>query len=109
MDDIRIRYGEELQFTVQTDDLDATELNFYVGKPGQDAVIVAPGTLTENGWVVTVEPTQTRIPLGQYNYQLNVVHTNNSVDKYPEPTDCEEDGLPKFYVHEALDETEVVS
>lgn len=110
MDEIHIRYGEALALPIDANDSTAVTATLYVGKPGELPVIVIPITLEAGVGTFELTPDDTRIPLGQYFYQVNVVNESGQPEKYPEPDcdDCPED-FPSFTVHEALDETEVVS
>lgn len=107
MKPISIRYGETLNVPITVDDDSAVSATFYVGKPGETPSITASTALVERSGEFDITDTDTRIPLGEYYYQITVTTSDGKVDKYPKPEDCEEHGLPKFTVHEALDEQEV--
>lgn len=107
MDTINIRYGESLTMAVNTDDTSATQAVLYVGLPGEVPVLVVTAPLTEGVGSFVLSSSDTMIPLGTYRYQINIEHSDGTVEKYPLADDCPEDGLPEFIVHEALDLQEV--
>ena len=109
MDPISIRYGESLTLPLDAGDLTAETADIYIGRPGEVYTLTKHITLAEGLGVFTFEPTDTRIPLGTYYYQINVTDADGYVEKYPSPegcSDCESE-FPKFIVYEALDEQEV--
>lgn len=110
MESINIRYGESLTLPLSTGDPLAASADIYVGKPGQVYVLTKNITLVNGEGVFNFTPTETRIPLGTYSYQINVTDTLGQIEKYPSPdrdcSDCESN-FPQFIVCEALDETEV--
>ena len=117
MDKIQVRYGESFDLSIESDDDTATVATLFVGKPGQLPLITIPAPFAfeeddnnarKIAYIVGL-PTNTRIPLGEYNYQVNVSFSDGRELKYPNDEYCEENGLPEFIVKEALDETEVVS
>lgn len=105
-DKINVRYGGSVSFAVSTDDVTATTATFYVGKMGETPVITKPIALDGGIGAITLEPADTRVPEGEYNYQVNILHSDGFLEKYPEPEDCEDGELPVFEVHPALDEGE---
>lgn len=107
MSPINIRYGQSLTIPVSSDDEAATNAVMFVGKAGEVPEITIPTTLTNGVGSFEFTVSDTMIPLGEYNYQINIEHSDGTLEKYPEPEDCEGDGLPTFTVHEALDEQEV--
>jgi hypothetical protein len=112
MEEIKVRYGESFNITVEMpDDDEATIATLYVGKPGQNPVITIPAEFGAEGIAhITGLPEDTRIPIGEYQYQINVLFSDDTVYKYPTEEWCaSHDGLPSFIVLEALDENEVVS
>jgi hypothetical protein len=111
MDEISIRYGEEVTLPFDANDSTATEATLFVGKPGELPKITQPITLTGGNGVFELTETDTSIPLGEYKYQINVMFGSAGPEKYPNPDcdDCDEGSFPTFSVHEALDVTEVVS
>lgn len=107
METQRVRYGESFSFTIESDDLTAELATFYVGKEGQSPVITAPANFENGIAVVEVSALQTKVPVGDYKYQITVNLEDGKVHKYPTDEECSETGLPDFKVLEALDETEV--
>ena len=109
MDNINVRYGEDVTLPIDADDVNAVEATLYVGNPGQLPKITVPATLTDG---VGAFDFKVEIPLGTYKYQINVTNEEGKTEKYPDPNycdDCDDDSFPTFTVSEALDETEVVS
>jgi len=107
MDKIKIRYGETVDFAVASDDVTAISATLYVGKPGEIPVITKTVLLVGGIGAISLTSLNTLIPLGTYRYQINVTRADNGIEKYPQPEDCEEDGLPTFTVFESLDLQEV--
>ena len=107
MDKIKIRYGETVTLPIDTASTTADTADIYIGKPGEAYVLTKHITLTDGIGVFDFTKAETQIPLGTYNYQINV-NTGSAVEKYPSPN-CGDCGFPEFEVCEALDETEVVS
>lgn len=116
MDSITIRYGETVTLPLDTGDTTAVSASIYVGKPGQQYIIKQEIDLTlgMGTFVLTPDaasPESTRVPLGEYSYQINVSYPDGVVEKYPSADydDCDncEGGFPSFVVCEALDEVEV--
>lgn len=106
-DRIDIIYGESYDATIECDDTTATTAVFYVGKAGEMPEIEKSVPLTEGQGQLELAPLDTRIPLGIYNYMIKVTYEDGKVKKFPRP-DCN-DCKPVFEVHEAIDETEIVS
>lgn len=109
MQAINIRYGESVTLPVTLDDTTATDATLYVGKAGEAALIAVNISLTDGAGIFELTPEDTSIPLGTYKYQVTVVNEADQIEKYPNPEDCGEDGLPEFKVYEALDSDEVTS
>lgn len=107
MDTIKVRYGESYDFTIESDDLTAETATFYVGKDGETPVITVPSTFVDGVAVIEIPADDTKIPLGDYKYQITINLEGGKVHKYPTDEECQESGLPDFIVLEALDETEV--
>lgn len=110
MDEIHIRYGEDVTLPLDANDSTAEAATLYVGKPGEIPVIIKPIVLVAGMGAFDLTGLDTSVPLGTYKYQINITNDSGQVEKYPEPDcdDCDSD-FPSFTVHEALDETEVVS
>ena len=110
MDTISIRYGEDVTLPLNAGDITAVSADLYVGKPGEVYVLTKNITLTEGVGVFELDQTDTAIPLGTYNYQINVTDSNGYVSKFPSPSEpcggCDTD-FPEFIVYEALDAQEV--
>lgn len=112
METIKIRYGESFNLSVSVDDELAQSVVFYVGKEGQEPLIVLTADIEidkDGDAVAYVEgtPEDTQIPLGVYKYQINLITTDGKIYKFPSDDYCEQHGLPKFVVVEALDLQEV--
>lgn len=110
--DYEVRYGQSFDEDVETSDLSAVSVSFYIGKPGHTPAKVISATFNEDGIAhLHADPEEMEIPLGTYKWQLNVYYQDGEVDKLPIDTDCDscdDIDLPNFYVKEALDEQEVV-
>lgn len=108
---IKIRYGQSLPLEINIDNDTATSGVLYVGKKGELPRISKPFSVAQPEGIaeILLEQADTRIPLGEYLYQINIVDVNGNVTKFPEPETCDDDCMPRFIVFEALDETEVVS
>lgn len=102
MEDINIRQGESLDLAVQTDDLNASTATLIVGNVGETPQINVTITLLAGIGQFALTPEETSVAVGTYRYQMNILHSDGQVEKYPEPEDCDDDGLPKFIVHETL-------
>lgn len=110
MEQINVRYGSSLDFRIEADEIGASSATFYVGRAGEEPSITVEASFVDGVAEVTIPSSATKIPLGQYLYQLTVAYEDGQVEKYPRAEDCmgeEDSGLPKFNVLEALDETEV--
>lgn len=112
MDNINIRYGESVTLPLETGNVFNVSASIFIGKPGTLYAITKDITLVDGKGVFELAPEDTRIPLGEYNYQVNVTDADGRVEKYPgfdDNGDCGEcdSEFPLFTVKEALDETEV--
>tara|TARA_B100001245_G_scaffold236398_1_gene227181 strand:+ start:1296 stop:1631 length:336 start_codon:yes stop_codon:yes gene_type:complete len=111
MENINIRYGESVTMPLDSGDTTAVSAVLYIGKPGELYKISKTIALTSGEGTFVLDPEDTRVPLGTYYYQVNVIDDEGGIEKYPSPDchNCTEVAFPKFIVSEALDETEVVS
>lgn len=107
MDTIKIRYGESLTLPLDASDTGATSATIFIGKAGEVYKLSKTIALTAGKGTFEFDPEETEIPLGEYNYQINVT-SGGDLKKYPSPN-CQDCDFPKFIVAEALDVTEVVS
>lgn len=108
METIKVRYGESFDLKLESDDVTAQTVTLFVGKEGALPKITVPANFVSGIAFLEGTPDSTKIPLGEYKYQLTVTFSDGKVRKYPTAEDCEVDGLPDFVVLEALDETEVL-
>ena len=110
MNQINVRYGEDLTLSLDADDAFAVSADIYIGKPGQMYVLTKHADLVGGVGTFVFSTTDTEIPLDTYFYQINVTDSLGQVEKYPSPEDncgdCESD-FPEFTVNEALDLMEV--
>lgn len=110
MDTVSTRYGATLTLPLDTGDITDISADIYVGKPGEMYVLTKHITLTDGKGVFEFTSADTQVPLGVYNYQINVVTADSGLDKYPSPEegcyDCESN-FPQFIVAEALDLEEI--
>lgn len=106
MKTFKVRYGESKDFTIELEDTTAQTVTFYVGNEGEEPLITVPANFVDGVAVIEMSADDTKIPLGEYKYQLTVTLEGGKKHKYPTDEECEENGLPDFIVLEALDETE---
>lgn len=108
MDTIQIRYGETVTLPLDSGDTSAVSADLYIGKPGQVYVLTKHISLTAGIGTFVLDSTDTDLPLGTYNYQINVTDGSGAIAKYPSPnSECADCGFPEFIVYEALDVQEV--
>lgn len=111
MKTLSVIYGGTLDvnITVPTDETMPISASIYVAKEGEPYVMSSTGEFDENGKAtVSFSSDDTKVPLGEYKYQINLDYEDGGVVKLPDTNYCQGE-LPYFYVTEALDETEVVS
>lgn len=106
-DKINVIYGESYESTIECDDETATTAVFYVGKNNQAPIIAKSVPLTDGEGMLELEPEDTEIPVGVYNYMIKVTYSDGKVKKFPRP-DCD-DCKPVFQVYDSVDEVEIVS
>lgn len=109
MDSVSTRYGAALTLPVDTGDATDVSADIYIGKPGQVYVLTKNTELVNGKGVFEFTSNDTKIPLGTYNYQINVNTLTGGPDKYPSPEECSGCGsnFPEFTVAEALDVEEI--
>ena len=112
MNSINVRYGEYLPLPIETGNEGYVSAIMYVGHPGQMYLLSKEATLTNGDGIFEFTEEETKLPLGEYSFQISLLDTDGRPTKFPEPAlDClnGDDEFPKFIVSEALDETEVIS
>ena len=113
MDNKRVRYGESFRLTVKQSDPLAETASIFVGTANNQYLISKTSTFTDGIADLTLSPTQTMLPIGEYKYQVNVEYSDGNIDKFPKPrkgcTQVDFVSLPDFIIYEALDEEEVIS
>lgn len=110
MDPIIIRYGENVTLPIDVGDVTATSADIYVGKPGQAFILTKNAPLVAGVGKFLLSRDDTKLPIGDYKYQINATDDTGYVEKYPSPEsvcDDENSDFPDFIVKVALDETEV--
>ncbi len=108
MDTISIRYGEDVTLPIDASDITAVSADLYIGLPGETYVLTKHITLTLGVGTFELDSTDTALPLGTYNYQINVTDDGGFLKKFPSPdSSCADCGFPEFIVCESLDQTEV--
>jgi hypothetical protein len=110
MDTVNIRYGEYYPLPIDAMDVTAVSADIYIGRPGQPYVLTKHADLVDGVGTFEFEETETTIPLGKYNYQINLINEFGKVRKFPSPEgDCDgcDNSFPEFIVWEALDSIEV--
>lgn len=103
---LSVRQGETLPLTVDIDDIAAVSVSIIVKEDPTDAssTIYESAAFSNQIADLTIESSQTGVPVGEYIYQITVIYSDGSVEKYPDTTNCDDDcQLPQFIVCEALD------
>lgn len=108
MDTIRIRQGETEEFIVEIDDDLAESVSIIVKDLVSDVspLIYESANFVDGVASLILEGSVTSIAVGDYIYQLTVVYSDGSVDKFPDPSvgDCgDECDFPEFIICAALD------
>lgn len=107
MNAITARYGESVPLSITIDDTTAVSATIYIGLEQAVPVITKSGTFVDGAADLSLDTDDTKIPLGTYKYQVNVIYENDLLEKYPSPDTCDGPDFPDFVVAEALDEVEV--
>ena len=105
---INTRYGASVELTTNSDDTTAQTATLYVGLPSELPMITKTSNFVSGVAEISLDPTDTKVPLGEYKYQIDVSYTDGRLKKFPEPTSCT-DELPDFIIAESLGDTEAVS
>lgn len=111
MNTLSVIYGGtiDVNVSVPIDDEMPESATIYVGKEGETYVMSATADFDETGLAaISFTSEDTRVPIDNYKYQINLEYTDGNVVKLPDKGYCQCE-LPDFYVTEALDETEVTS
>lgn len=108
MDTISIRYGEHVTLPVDAGDTAYVRAELFIGILGETLILSSATDLEDGQGVFVLSSEETQIPLGTYNYQINVYTGDDLIEKFPSPN-CDSCTLPKFIVCDALDLQEVVS
>lgn len=112
MNSINIRYGEYLPLPIETGNEGYVSAIMYIGQPGQMYLLSKEAILTDGNGIFEFTEEDTKIPLGEYSFQVSLFDVDGRPTKFPEPANdcgaCEEE-FPKFIVSESLDETEVLA
>lgn len=101
--DIKIRQGETLQIPVVSDDTSAASVQLQVAQNGTVYINeIETFTVNDDGKAeATIRTDDTSLPTGDYEYMLTVIYQDGSIDKLPDPDECDGDcRLPKFIVCE---------
>lgn len=107
MNAITARYGESVPLSITIDDTTAISATIYIGLEQEVPLITKTSAFVDGVADLSLNTDDTKIPLGTYKYQVNVVYEDDLLEKYPSPDSCEGSDFPDFVVAEALDETEV--
>lgn len=107
MESINVRYGESFNLAISTDEVSATSASLIVGVQGVTPILTLTAILTAGVGQFSASPEVMELPVGTYNYQINVLHSDGKLEKYPLPEDCDDGALPIFKVHDALDNSGV--
>lgn len=106
MNDIKIRQGETLTLTIESDDLTAQTVRFVARKDTDPIIIsVTANFETVDGKrVATISTSDTIIAAETYSYMLVVTYEDETISKLPDTANCGEDcDLPSLIICEALD------
>lgn len=107
MKSINVRYGASLTLTATTDESTAETAILYIGKEGMVPVIEKSANFINLVADISLSTEDTKVPLGNYKYQLDVLHSDGRLDKFPTPEDCPYGDLPDFMVYESLSDEEI--
>jgi hypothetical protein len=104
---LRVRQGATLPLTVEVDDETAVSVAITVKETADDLtpVIYNIANFDVNGVAdLTIGSDDTGVPEGDYIYQLTVVFSDGTIEKYPDPALCGDNcTFPDFIVCESLD------
>jgi hypothetical protein len=106
MNTLSVRRGASLPLQVVSNDKEVLTVTLIVKEDPTDlsTVFTKQVNFDEGVADLTLTPDETLLPIGKYVYQLTVTAPNNTVEKYPETSDCEGDcDFPIFEVLGALD------
>lgn len=105
--DLSVRYGASLNLRVTLDDAAATSATIYIGNEGEAYLVEKTGAFVDGVADISLDTTDTELPLGTYKYQINVDYDDGKVIKFPAGDSCDGDTeLPNIQILEALDLTE---
>ena len=94
-----VRQGETFQLPIENDDLSASTVQFIAWNDG-GRIIDEIENFTVNG--SKTQATITTIandPLGIYNYLIIITYSDGSIDKLPDPDECDGDcELPELII-----------
>lgn len=106
MDTLKIRQGETLSIKIESEDESAVTARFISRKENETPVIdvVASFAAVDGKWVAMIETTDTNKPVGDYLYSVVLTFLDDTIDKLPDPDECEGDcDFPTLTICEALD------
>ena len=98
--DIKIRWGETLTFLVEIDDEQAQTATLIVASNPQ---VTKTADFIDGVADISLEPTETEITPGKYEYQINIQYSNGVLSKLPDNTSCSDCSSPVIIIEEALD------
>lgn len=110
MEYISARYGESVYLEIDTGDETNQTAQIFIGLPGETYIISQEIQLDNGLGYFSLSEEDTRVPLGKYRMQINIIDSNGLVSKFPDcGSSCGDDDFPIFEICEALDEMEVVT
>jgi hypothetical protein len=115
MQDLPTSWGETLPIIVEIDDVTAETATITVSDLDGNIVRTKSGAFTSDEFDITTRSTdislnanETKLALGNYNYQLRIDYTGGRVSKFPDKNTCCNDGetfkFPQIIILPANDE-----
>lgn len=103
---LKVRQGATLPLSVEVDDAAAETVAITVKTTADDLtpVIYKIASFLNQVADLTIDSEDTGVPEGNYIYQLTVVYSDGTIEKYPDPALCgDQCSFPDFIVCESLD------
>lgn len=102
MDSMTVRKGATLPLTITNDEDGAVSVLLTIS---QNNVIYKSKTASfvDNEADLTLTPSDTNLPLGDYDYMYTVTYDDGAVEKYPDTDTCDSCELPTLTICEAND------
>ena len=102
---LAVRYGESLSIIWENDEPGALNAVITISqKETGDTVLSQSGEFVNDIADLSLTASQTKIPIGLYDYMVTINYPNGYKEKYPDVDGCSECTLPTFEVCVANDE-----